>query len=104
MAWIHVLLAGLLEVAFAVCLKLSDGFSQWRYTLLFIGLSAVSLWLLTMAMRVLDFGLCYAVWTGIGVLGTTIIGAVWFGDAVSPARLVFTLGLLGSIVGLKLTA
>ncbi|ADK86623.1 small multidrug resistance protein [Desulfarculus baarsii DSM 2075] len=104
MAWLYVFLAGLLEVAFAVCLKLSDSFSRWPYTVAFICLSGLSLWLLTLAMRAIPFGVCYAAWTGIGVLGTTLIGVVWFDDPLNWTRIAFTLTLLGSIVGLRLTA
>ena len=104
MGWVYILIAGILEVAFAVLLKLSEGFTRLPYTLGFIVCTGVSLWFLTLAMRTIPFGTSYAVWTGIGVLGTTVIGVLHFQDPVTGLRLFFTLTLLGSIVGLKLTS
>jgi quaternary ammonium compound-resistance protein SugE len=101
MSWILLILAGLFEIGFTTCLKLSDTFSKPWPTLGFIVCAGISFWLLMQATRDIPLGTAYAVWTGIGVLGTVIIGIVVFNDPLSPLRLLFLVLLIGAIVGLK---
>lgn len=102
-AWLYLLTAGLFEVGFTTCLKkLADGFSM-LYLVGFLICSAISFGLLTYSMREIPLGTAYAVWTGIGAVGTALVGIFFFKDPVSTARLVFLLLLVGSIVGLKLS-
>ncbi|MGX8883240.1 DMT family transporter [Methylovorus sp. SPW-M1] len=101
MSWILLILAGLFEIGFTTCLKLSDTFSKPWPTLGFIVCAGISFWLLMQATRDIPLGTAYAVWTGIGVLGTVIIGIVAFNDPLSPLRLLFLVLLIGAIVGLK---
>lgn len=107
-AWIILLVAGLLEVAWAIGLKYGEGFFNFRNkpvvcTLTLIGLLG-SMYLLSMAMRSIPVGTAYAVWTGIGALGAAILGIVLFKEPISVARMVCLLMLVAGIVGLKLTA
>ncbi|ADQ84340.1 multidrug efflux SMR transporter [Methylovorus sp. MP688] len=101
MSWILLILAGLFEIGFTTCLKLSDTFTKPWPTLGFIVCAGISFWLLMQATRDIPLGTAYAVWTGIGVLGTVIIGIVVFNDPLSPLRLLFLVLLIGAIVGLK---
>ena len=104
MAWIYLLCAGLAEVGFTTCLKLSENFSKPVPSLGFLGLSVLSFALLTRAIQEIPLGTAYAVWTGIGAFGTAIIGIAFFKDPLSTARMVLLLVLIGSIIGLKVVS
>ncbi|MEZ0091018.1 multidrug efflux SMR transporter [Streptacidiphilus sp. EB129] len=103
MAWAMVIIAGMLETGFAVCLKLSDGFSRLGPTLGFALFALGSFGLLTTALKSLDVGPAYAVWTGIGAAGTAIYGMVWLGDLVSVLKIVSIVLVLTGVVGLQLS-
>jgi len=104
MSWTLLFLAGLFEVAWAVGLKYTDGFSKPVPTVLTVAAMVASIVLLGLAVKHLPVGTAYAVWTGIGTLGTVILGIVLLGDSAAPLRLV-CLGLIVlGIAGLKLTA
>ena len=102
--WLYLLLAGLFELGFTTIMKLSNGFSLERpwYVVAFCLCALCSFGMINLAIKGIPLGTAYAIWTGIGVLGTVIIGIVWFGDPTTPARLVFLAMLLISIIGLKL--
>ena len=104
MAWLVLLLAGLLEIGWAVGLKYTDGFSRPLPTLLTVGSMAASLLLLGLALRSLPLGTAYAVWTGIGTLGTAFLGIVLLGEAASVSRLACIALIVAGIAGLKLTS
>lgn len=104
MAWAFLIAAGLCEVTFAYFLKASEGFSKTTPTILFFGFSVLSFYLLTKAMATIPLGTAYAVWTGIGALGTAIVGIIFFKDPATLARIFFLGLLLTSIVGLKLVS
>ena len=104
MAWMILLLAGLLEVGWAVGLKYTEGFTRLWPTVGTVGAMVLSVGLLGLAMRTLPVGTAYAVWTGIGALGTVILGMVLFGEPATLARLLCVGLILAGIVGLKLTA
>ncbi|PRH79777.1 QacE family quaternary ammonium compound efflux SMR transporter [Streptomyces solincola] len=102
MAWLLVIIAGLLETGFAVCLKLSQGFTRLWPTVAFAAFALGSFGLLTLSLRKLDIGPAYAVWTGIGAAGTAIWGMLFLGDLVSVLKIVsITLVILG-VIGLQL--
>jgi quaternary ammonium compound-resistance protein SugE len=103
MAWIILLLAGLLEIGWAVGLKLSDGLTRPLPAVLTIAAMIVSMTLLAVAVRTLPLGTAYAVWTGIGAVGTVIFGIVLFGESVSPVRLACIGLIVVGILGLHLT-
>ncbi len=104
MAWIVLLLAGLFEVGWAVGLKYTEGFTRPVPTLLTVASMAVSLGLLGLALRELPLGTAYAVWTGIGSLGTALLGIWLFGESASPVRLACIGLIVAGLVGLKLVS
>lgn len=104
MAWVYLLVAGIFEVVWATCMKLSEGFSRLGWSAATIGGMLVSFLLLARATRVLPLGTAYGIWTGIGALGAVLVGIVLFKEPVSAARLFFAALLLAGIVGLKLTS
>lgn len=104
MPWVLLIIAGLLEVCWAVGLKYTDGFTRPLPTVLTVLAIIASMVLLSLAARSLPIGTAYAVWVGIGALGAAILGIVLFREPVTAARLFFLALLLTSIIGLKLTA
>ncbi|CAA7621765.1 quaternary ammonium compound efflux SMR transporter SugE [Magnetospirillum sp. SS-4] len=102
MPWIVIVIAGLFEVGWAVGLKYTEGFSRLWPSLGTIAAMAVSLGLLGIAMKDLPLGTAYAVWTGVGAIGTVVVGIILFGDSAAPARLLCVGLILAGIVGLKL--
>jgi quaternary ammonium compound-resistance protein SugE len=103
-AWVILVLAGLCEVAWAVGLKYTEGFTRLWPSLATIAAILLSLGLLGVALRHLPLGTAYAVWTGIGTLGTAVLGIWLFGESTSVLRLVCISMILAGIVGLKLAA
>lgn len=104
MAWLLVIVAGILETGFAVCLKLSHGFTRLWPTIAFCCFALGSFGLLTLSLRRLDVGPAYAVWTGIGAAGTVICGIIFLGEPAAIARLVCVGLILAGVIGLKMTA
>ena len=102
MAWVALVAAGLFETAFAVCLKLSDGLRVLWPTLGFASSALVSFGLLTVALRDLEVGPAYAVWTGIGAAGTAAVGMLFLGDAASALKLASIALILAGVIGLNL--
>ncbi len=103
MAWVVLVAAGLFETAFAVLLKLSHGLSRPWPTVGFAAAALISFGLLTVALRELEVGAAYAVWTGIGAVGAATVGMLWLGDSVSAAKLVSICLVLAGVVGLNLS-
>ena len=104
MAWLYLLVAGLFEVAWAVGLKYTEGFTR-LWPSVWTGVALVlSMVLLAAAVRTLPLGTAYAVWTGIGAVGTAALGVVLFGESVSPARVICVALIVAGLVGLKLTS
>ncbi len=103
MAWVVLVTAGLFETAFAVLLKLSNGLTRLWPTIGFAISALISFGLLTIALRDLEVGPAYAVWTGIGAVGAATIGMILLGDAVSVVKLVSIGLVLAGIVGLNLS-
>jgi quaternary ammonium compound-resistance protein SugE len=104
MAWFVLVIAGLLEVAWSLGLKSTEGFTRVGPSVVVGSAIVASMVLLAHAAKTLPIGTAYAVWVGIGVIGTVIGGVVLFDEAMPPLRVVFSIGLIVSIVGLKLTA
>jgi quaternary ammonium compound-resistance protein SugE len=103
-SWLFLALAGLLEIGFTTCMKLSDGFTNYKYVVCFILFSALSFFCLNKSTINIPLGTAYAVWTGIGAFGTAIIGMIFFKDPISLSRIILLLMLIGSILGLKLVS
>ena len=102
MAWLMLTVAGLFEVGWAVGLKYTEGFTRLWPTLWTAASMVVSLGLLGLALRTLPVGTAYAVWTGIGAIGTALLGIALFGESTDLARLACIGLILAGIVGLKL--
>lgn len=104
MAWVLLVIAGLLEVGWAIGLKYTEGFTRVWPSVLTIAAMVLSVVLLGIAMKSLPVGTSYAVWVGVGAVGTAILGMVLFGEPASAGRLA-SLGLIvAGIVGLKLAS
>jgi len=103
MAWLLVIVAGLLEIGFAVCLKLSHGFTRTGPTILFAIFALTSFGLLTLALTHVEVGPAYAAWTGIGPAGTVLVGMIWFGEIASVLKLVSIGLVLAGVIGLQLS-
>ncbi|MCO5099431.1 MAG: quaternary ammonium compound efflux SMR transporter SugE [Burkholderiaceae bacterium] len=103
-AWTLLLVAGLFEIAWALGLKYSEGFSRLWPSVVVVVAAAASFWLLAIAMRVLQAGTAYAVWTGIGAAGTALLGIALLGESASTARLLCIALIVAGVLGLKVTA
>ncbi len=103
MAWLWLIVAGLLEIAWAVGLKYTEGFSKLWPSVVTVVLMLASFWCLAQAVKALPLGTSYAIWTGIGAVGTAIAGIVLFKEPATVARLVCMVLIVAGIVGLKFT-
>jgi quaternary ammonium compound-resistance protein SugE len=103
MAWVILIVAGLLESGWAVGLKYTDGFRKPLPSLLTIVAIVVSMYLLAWSARTLPIGTAYAVWVGIGAAGAAILGIILLGEPATPSRIFFVLLLLVAVAGLKYT-
>ncbi|HEY8335348.1 MAG TPA: quaternary ammonium compound efflux SMR transporter SugE [Tardiphaga sp.] len=104
MAWLMLLVAGLLEVGWAVGLKYTEGFTRLVPSVLTLTSMTASVGMLALALKTLPMGTAYAVWTGIGAVGTAILGIVLFGDPAGIARIACIGLIVAGIVGLKLAS
>ena len=104
MSWLILVIAGLFEIGWAIGLKYTQVFTRLWPTLGTVGAMVISVGLLGVAMRELPVGTAYAVWTGIGAVGTVILGIVLFGDPANAPRLVCVGLIVAGILGLKLTS
>jgi quaternary ammonium compound-resistance protein SugE len=102
MAWFYLLIAALFEVAWAIGLKFTDGFTRLIPSIWTIGSMAISFVFLSLALKTLPVGTAYAVWTGIGAVGVAILGIVLFAEPANALRLGCIGLIVGGIVGLKL--
>ena len=105
MDWIILIIAGLFETAFACCLgkmKSVKGRSHHFWTMGFILCLTASMWLLAVAVQTIPIGTAYPIWTGIGAVGTVLLGIVYFRERASFARIFFMMTLIASIIGLKM--
>ena len=104
MAWICLTLAGVFEVAWAIGLKYTEGFSRLWPSVITVLAMAISFALLSHALKTLPIGTAYAVWTGIGAVGTALVGMLVLGEPREVARILCILLIVAGIAGLKLTA
>ena len=104
MSWIILFFAGLFEVGWAVGLKYTDGFTRPMPTILTVGAMIISLGLLGLAMKSLPLGTAYAIWTGVGAVGTVIAGIILFGESMALFRLASVALIIAGLVGLKISA
>ena len=104
MSWFILFLAGLFEVGWAVGLKFTEGFSRPLPTVMTLGAMIASLGLLGLAMRELPLGTAYAIWTGVGAVGTVIAGIVLFGESMTAIRMASVALIILGLIGLKASA
>jgi quaternary ammonium compound-resistance protein SugE len=104
MSWVLLVIAGLLEVAWAAVLPSTAGLTRLTPTLTFLALLATSMFALSKAADVIPIGTAYGVWVGIGAVGAALVGILWHGDPATPARIGFLTLLVVAIVGLKATS
>ena len=104
MAWALLSIAGILEIAFALSMKLSEGFTRLIPSLATVVTGASSVFLLSLALRTLQVGTAYAVWTGIGAAGTAILGMAVLGDSIAPMRVICIGLILAGVIGLRLAS
>ncbi|MCC7252820.1 multidrug efflux SMR transporter [Hyphomicrobium sp.] len=102
MSWIYLLLAGGLEIAFTTAIRYTDGFTKPWPTALVLALATISFYCVAKSTATIPLGTAYAVWGGLGAVGTVVIGALYFGEPVTFWRMAFLVLLIASIGGLKL--
>jgi quaternary ammonium compound-resistance protein SugE len=103
MHWIYLVIAGCFEVAWAICLKLSQSFTRPLLSIVTVILMIASFYFLALAIRHIPLGTAYAVWTGIGAAGVALLGILFFSEAVQPIRIFCLFLIVLGIIGLKLT-
>lgn len=103
MSWIILVIAGMLEIVWAVGLKYTNGFSRLWPTVGTVLAMIASVWLLAVAMKSLPVGTAYAIWVGIGAVGTAIAGIILFGESANIGRILSLILIIAGIVGLKLS-
>jgi quaternary ammonium compound-resistance protein SugE len=104
MPWVYLLLAGLLEIGWAVGLKHVDGWTRFWPSVITIALMVTSLGFLSLAMRSLPMGTAYAMWTGIGAVGTVLVGIFCFGEPRTATQMASVAFIVVGLIGLKLAA
>jgi len=101
MAWIYLFIAGVLEIGWAIGLKYTEGFTKPIPTVLTVSCIIVSFAFLGLALKTLPVGTAYAIWTGVGAVGTAVLGIYLFGDSANLARLISIAVIVAGIIGLK---
>ncbi len=108
MAWFFLILGGFCEVGFTTCMQASDNLSDWQknwhWILGFFVFLTLSMYLLNEAAKNIPLGTCYAVWTGIGAVGTVLVGMLFYNEPANLLRMIFIFTLIASIVGLKVVS
>jgi quaternary ammonium compound-resistance protein SugE len=104
MAWFWLIVGGFFEIGFTTSLRFVDGFRNLPWTPAFLVSVAISMGLLELAARQIPMGTAYAVWGGIGAVGTVLVGIIWFDEPATTVRLLLILAIVGAIAGLRLTA
>ncbi len=101
LAWISLITAGIFEVVWAYFLKQSDGLTKTLPTILFVITLAISMILLALSVKVIPIGIAYPIWTGVGAVGSVIIGIIFFGEALTLLGSIFLMMIIGGVIGLK---
>ena len=104
MAWVYLFIAGVLEVVWAIGLKYTQGFTKLVPSLITVAGMVLSFYFLSAALKTLPLGTSYAIWTGIGAVGTVICGMLFLGEPRDLLRILFVVLIISGIIGLKVTA
>ncbi len=104
MNWLWLIIGGLFEIGFTTSLRFVEGFRNWQWTLAFLVSVAISMALLELASRTIPMGTAYAVWGGIGAVGTVLVGMAFFNEPSTSVRLLLILALVAAIGALRVTA
>ena len=104
MAWLWLILGGVFEIGFTTSLRFVEGFRNIGWTIAFLVSVTLSMGLLEYAARTIPMGTAYAVWGGIGAIGTVVVGMIWFGEPATTVRMLLILASVAAIAGLRLTA
>ena len=104
MAWLYLIVGGLFEIGFTTSLLFVDGFRNGPWTIAFLVSVAISMALLELASRSIPMGTAYAVWGGIGAIGTVAVGVLWFDEPATLVRMLLILVIVAAIAGLRLAA
>lgn len=104
MAWVYLFFAGLFEMGWAIGLKYTEGFTRILPSVFTLAAMGISFWLLSTALKTLPVGSAYAVWTGIGAVGTAVLGIILFGEAVTALRIASIALIVAGIVGLRIAS
>ncbi len=104
MAWTYLLIAGLLEMAWAIGLKYTEGWTKLWPSIGTVLTMIASFYFLSLALRTLPVGTAYAIWTGIGAVGTAILGIILFGEPRDLAKIVFLMMIIGGVAGLRFSS
>lgn len=104
MEWVYLITAGLLEIGWATGMKYSENFTKLVPSVITIVLMIASFWLLSQSLKTLQVGTAYAIWTGIGAVGTAIVGIVLFKESADIGRIICIVLIVAGVVGLKLVS
>ncbi|MDF2494494.1 quaternary ammonium compound efflux SMR transporter SugE [Sphingomonas sp.] len=104
MAWVYLVIAGILEVVWSFFMKQSDGFTKLQPTLITFATMFVSFGLLSLSMRTLPLGTAYSIWTGIGAVGAFVAGVLLLGEQANPMRIMAAAMIVGGLVLMKLSS
>lgn len=104
MAWAYLAIAAIFEIAFALSMKFSDGFTRPLPSVLTVLFTLGGVGFLTLALRHLPVSVAYPIWTAVGTLGVVVLGVLWLGEALTPVKLLSAVAIVGGVVGLKLAS
>ncbi|GGB10751.1 multidrug efflux SMR transporter [Macrococcus hajekii] len=102
MSWLILILAGVMEILMVTALKKADSFANKKWTVIWFIFSLLSLFLLSVAIKTIPLGTAYGVWTGIGAMGSVVVGMIFYHEKVSLLKIIFVTCIIVSIVGLKM--
>ena len=102
LAWLVVMISGILEVVFSISMKFSEGYSRLYFSIVSVVAAVLSVWLMSTTTKILPIGTAYAVWAGIGAAGTALIGVIWLDEPATLGRFVCIGAVIAGIIGLQL--
>lgn len=104
MAWLYLAIAAVFEIAFALSMKFSEGFTRPLASVLTVLFTLGGVGFLTLALRHLPVSVAYPIWTAVGTLGVVILGVAWLGETLTPVKVASAIAIVGGVAGLKLAS